>query len=251
MALVGQTTARIHHRPATAAIFDMDGLLVDTEPYWRGVEIAVLDELGVDGRPLIGHGLTAGMGIGEAVAFFRSRLGWVEPTDDEVARRIVAGVVAAIEQGAQLKEGAIEALDLMAAHGLVLALASGSGMVVIDAVLDRFGLRSRFATIATALHDPLGKPHPGVLLRTAGTLGVDPTECVVLEDSLNGCIAAKAARMRVIAVPEEHNRQDPRFVLADLVLSSLAELGGERLEELLGFAEQAVSPGGRKLSGPG
>lgn len=233
MAFVGEAALR-RRPPASAAIFDMDGLLVDTEPTWRTVEVAVFDELGVDVRPLLGDGLTAGMRVDEVVAFFRERLGIAGSDDAAVVARIVDGVVAAIESGAELKPGAREALELMAARGLLVGLASGSGMAVIDAVLDRFGLRDRFTCVATALDDPLGKPNPAVLLRTAACLGVEPLECVVLEDSFNGCVAAKAARMRVIAVPEAHNREDARFVIADLRLGSLGELGGVDLDALLG-----------------
>ena len=236
MTFVGEEPGVRHHPPARAAIFDMDGLLVDSEPYWRGVEAAVFDALGTDIRPLLGHGLTAGMRVDEVVAFFRERTGFTGADDAEVGRRIVAGVVAAVEDGAELKPGALEALELMAGRGLRLALASGSGMAVIDAVLDRFGLRDRFACVVTALDDPLGKPHPAVFLRTAAHLGVEAPECVVLEDSLNGCVAAKAARMRVIVVPEEHNRADPRFALADLRLASLAELDPRVLDGVLGAA---------------
>ncbi|MDA8035149.1 MAG: hexitol phosphatase HxpB [Actinomycetota bacterium] len=234
MAFVDEATVVAHHPAARAAIFDMDGLLVDTEPFWRDVEAGVFDALGADVRPLLAHGLTAGMRVDEAVAFFRARLGIAGADDAAVGARIVAGVVAAIEGGAELKPGAVEALDLLEGRGLALALASGSAMAVIDAVLDRFSLHSRFRFVATALDDPLGKPNPAVFLRTAASLGVEPAECVVLEDSLNGCVAAKAARMRVIAVPEAHNRADGRFVLADLRLDSLVELASVDLDRLLG-----------------
>lgn len=242
MAFVAEELAVRHHPAARAAIFDMDGLLVDTEPFWRDVEAGVFDALGADVRPLLAHGLTAGMRVDEVVAFFRERLGIAGDDDDAVSARIVTGVVAAIEAGATLKPGALDALDLLAGRGLTLALASGSGMAVIDAVLDRFGLRDRFAVVATALDDPLGKPNPAVFLRTAARLGVEPPECVVLEDSLNGCIAAKAARMRVIAVPEAHNRADGRFVIADLRLESLTELSSVDLDGLLGVLA-ASGPG--------
>lgn len=234
MAFVGEATAVGHHPPARAAIFDMDGLLVDTEPFWREVEAGVFDALGADVRPLLANGLTAGMRVDEVVAFFRERLGVAGEDDAAVTGRIVEGVVAGIESGAELKPGALQALDLMAERGLALALASGSGMPVIDAVLGRFGLGGRFACVATALDDALGKPNPAVFLRTAGRLGVEPVACLVLEDSLNGCIAAKAARMRVIAVPEAHNQADERFAIADLRLGSLVELASVALDELLG-----------------
>jgi HAD superfamily hydrolase (TIGR01509 family) len=242
MAFVPEALAARRHPKAKAAIFDMDGLLVDSEPYWREVEATVFDSLGADIRPLLGHGLTAGMRVDEVVAFFREQLGITGVDDSEVAARIVEGVIAAMRSRSKLKPGALDALDLMAGRGLRLALASGSAQAVIDSFLDRFGLRQRFACVATALDDPLGKPHPAVFLRTAACLGVEPAECVVLEDSLNGCIAAKAARMRVIAVPEAHNQGDDRFVIADVRLSSLVELPAVDLDALLGETRGSLGP---------
>ncbi len=224
------------HGGADAVIFDMDGLLVDSEPFWRRVEIGVFDAIGVDIRPLIGRGLTMGMRVDEVVAFFRSRLGFAGPADAELADRIVSGMVDAMNREAQLMPGALDALALCEQNGLKVALASGSTPPVIDAVLARFGLRERFAAVCSAAHVDLGKPHPAIFLRAAAKLGTDPSRCVVLEDSLNGCIAAKAARMGVIAVPDARHAGDPRFAIADLVLASLTELAGDLAGELLGLA---------------
>ena len=82
----------------------------------------------------------------------------------------------------------------------------------------------------------MGKPHPAVLHLTAARLGVEPVRCVVVEDALNGCIAAKAARIRVVAVPEPGTEDDPRWVLADVVLGSLCEFAGPQVSTLLGLA---------------
>jgi HAD superfamily hydrolase (TIGR01509 family) len=234
------TAAPIGHYPsARAAIFDMDGLLVDSEPFWRDVEVDVFAAIGVDIAPLLGLGLTMGMRVDEVVAFFRSRLGWDGPDDAELISRIVDGIVHAIWDKAELLPGAVEAIDFFAAHGLVTALASGSTPPIIDAVLKRFGLADRFSVVSSAVDDRLGKPHPAIFLRTAAALGVDPLECVVLEDSLNGCIAAKAARMRVIAVPDARFGSDPRFGIADVRLSSLLEIADAGIEQLLGLEPAA------------
>ena len=224
-----------HYPPARAAIFDMDGLLVDTEPCWRSVEIEVFGEFGVDITPLLAQGLTMGMRVDEVVAFFRSRLPWDGPSDGEVAERIVSGIVAAIWQRVELLPGAVEAIDLLTRYGLETALASGSTPPVIDAVLRRFGLAGRFSVVSSAVDDALGKPHPAIFLRTAAALRADPLECVVLEDSLNGCIAAKAARMRVVAVPDARVAVDDRFAIADIRLESLVDLGDDAVAELLGL----------------
>ena len=227
--------------PAEAVVFDMDGLLVDTEQIWGRVQASIFDEIGVDIRPLLGSGLITGMRADEAVGLFRERLGFAGPSDAELGARIVEGVLAAIPGEARILPGALGALDFCARHGLAVALASGSVEPVIDAVLARFDLRDRFAVVVSAAEVELGKPHPAVLLVTAERLGVDPVRCVVVEDALNGCIAAKAARMRVVAVPEPGTEGDLRWVLADLVLSSLDEFPGSEVAGLLGLA-----PAGRE-----
>ncbi len=215
-------------RPITTAIrgviFDMDGLIVDSEPFWRRVEAACFDELGADIRPFLGHGYTMGLRVDEAVHFLVIASGLSEIDELALAYRIVADMVATIAAEAVLLPGVYEALDLFGELGLRVGLASGSTPPVIDAVLERFDLTSRFEIVCSALNDDFGKPHPAIFLRAAALLGIEPTAMLVLEDSLNGVIAAKSARMRAIAVPHADDATDPRFSIADLVLLSLLEL---------------------------
>lgn len=209
---------------ASAVIFDMDGLIVDSEPHWRSVEHGYFSELGVDIAPYLGHGQTMGLRVDEAVAFLARSTGLADVDERALADRIVAGMVRAITDNAELLPGVTDALDLFEERGMAVALASGSTPPVIDAVLDRFGLRDRFSVVTSAIDDALGKPHPAIFLRTAGALGVEPTRTMVLEDSLNGVIAAKAARMSVVAIPHPDDASDARYSLADLQLTSLLEL---------------------------
>lgn len=95
---------------------------------------------------------------------------------------------------------------------------------MLEKVLTMFDLRDSFDALASAEKLPYSKPHPQVYLDCAAKLGIDPLSCVALEDSVNGMIASKAARMRSIVVPAHENQDDPRFVLADVKLSSLTEL---------------------------
>ena len=238
--------------PGAAAIFDLDGLLVDSEPFWLRAELEVFDRAGIDVRPLVGRGHTLGLRVDDAVAFFRSRLGFAGPSDAEFAAQIVARVVAAIEEEGALLPGALDALDLLESAGVPLALASGSAPPVIEAVLERFSLAGRFAAVCSAVDEEHGKPHPAVFLRAARLLGVEPTRCVVLEDAVNGVVAAKAARMSVIAVPAERHRGDRRYALADLVLDSLEQLADPAalalfgLEGAPGRVAQASARGSRR-----
>ena len=206
-----------------AAIFDMDGLLIDSEPFWRDVEVRVFGRLGV---PLT-HEMckeTMGLRINEAVAHWRRSHPWDGPGDDEVADELVAGVIECVEREGKLMDGAVEAIDFVAAQGARLAIASSALYRVIDAVLERFGLRDRFEVIHSAEEEERGKPDPAVYLTTAAKLGVRPGACVALEDSINGVISAKAAGMACVAVPDPAAAADRRFDMADVVLGSLREL---------------------------
>lgn len=205
-------------------IFDMDGLIVDSEPFWRRVEAACFDELGVDIRPFLGHGYTMGLRVDEAVHFLCVASGLSGIDELALADRLVDDMVAIIGAEAVMFPGVGEALDLFAEVGLRVGLASGSTPPVIDAVLQRFDLTSRFEVVCSAVNDDFGKPHPAIFLRAASLLEIEPTAMLVLEDSLNGVLAAKAARMRVVAVPHPDDAGDPRFSIADLVLGSLLEL---------------------------
>lgn len=200
-----------------AAIFDMDGLLIDSEPFWREVEVEVFRGVGVPLTEAMCH-QTTGLRIDDVVAHWHARHPWDEPGPAAVQERIVARMVETISARGVAKRGVEQALAWAAGHGLPLALASSSPMRIIDAVLGRLGLRGSFRVVRSAEDEPWGKPHPGIFLTTAAALGVRPEACLVFEDSLNGVIAAKAARMRCVCVPET---DDPRFVLADARLEAL------------------------------
>lgn len=220
-----------------AVIFDMDGLLVDTAPIWRRVGDGAFADLGVDIAPLAESGAVMGLSVADAMAVFRDFAGWKPSDHPELEARIVAGVVDAIEHGLELKPGARRAIDLFEEAGLQMAVASGSTPPVIEAVLDHFGLADRFSAVCSAADEPIGKPHPAVFLRAAAAMHVSPQSCVVLEDAVNGCIAAKAASMRVIAVPDGPAVGDPRLAIADLVLLSLEDITGPAARTVLGVLE--------------
>jgi sugar-phosphatase len=100
---------------------------------------------------------------------------------------------------------------------------------MLEKVLTMFDLRDSFDALASAEKLPYSKPHPQVYMDCAAKLGLDPLTCVALEDSVNGMVASKAARMRSIVVPAEEGRHDPRFALADVKLDSLVALTAQHL----------------------
>lgn len=205
-----------------SAIFDMDGLLIDSEPLWRRAEVEVFASVGLTLTEAMCEA-TTGLRIDEVVAHWHARAPWEGEAIDAVAARIVDRMIGLVTAEGVAQPGAHAAVDACARAGLTLALASSSPDRLIDATLTRLGLSERFAVRRSAQHESHGKPHPAVFLHTAEDLGVAPTRCLVFEDSLNGVLAAKAARMTCVAVPEV---DDPRFCIADLVLRSLEEVEG-------------------------
>ncbi|HCD3924161.1 TPA: hexitol phosphatase HxpB, partial [Klebsiella aerogenes] len=137
---------------------------------------------------------------------------------------IIRRAIQLVEESRPLLPGVREAVALCKAQGLKIGLASASPLHMLEKVLEMFELRDQFDALASAEHLPYSKPHPQVYLDCAAKLGIAPMSCVALEDSVNGMIASKAARMRSIVVPEAENSRDPRFVLADVKLASLQQL---------------------------
>ncbi len=206
-----------------ACIFDMDGVLLDSEPFWRQAEIEVFATVGLHltERDCMD---TMGIRIDEVVAFRHAQKPWDHPSQPEIAERIVDRVVELVRERARPLDGVTEALAYFQARGIPLALASSSSLRLIQASLEALNLQDAFPIRHSAEHEELGKPHPAVYLSTARRLGLPPSRCLAVEDSLNGVVSARAARMSVVAIPEPAVAGDPRFVLADERLESLREL---------------------------
>ncbi|CAH6104112.1 hexitol phosphatase HxpB [Citrobacter sp. S5] len=211
-------------RQILAAIFDMDGLLVDSEPLWDQAELDVIASLGVDISRRHELPDTLGLRIDMVVDLWFAQQPWNGPSRQEVTERIITRAIALVEETKPLLPGVREAVALCKSQGIKVGLASASPLHMLEKVLTMFDLRSSFDTLASAEKLPYSKPHPQVYLDCATKLGIDPLNCVALEDSVNGMIASKAARMRSIVVPAHENQEDPRFVLADVKLTSLTEL---------------------------
>jgi HAD superfamily hydrolase (TIGR01509 family) len=212
-----------------ATLFDMDGLLIDSEILWHQAEVEIFGSLGV---PLFESSSrsTKGVFVNEVVEYWFARYPWSEPSNDEVVDQLLERVGSLVESEGRLLPGAIRAIDLTSEHGPV-ALASSTPLALINRCLDHFGLTDRFVSIHSAEFEPYGKPHPGVFLTAAASLGIEPSRCLVIEDSSAGVIAARAASMSVLAVPSREDRAEVEFLLADLVLESLEELTPAWLDE--------------------
>jgi len=146
-----------------------------------------------------------------------------------VTQRIIARALALVEETRPLLPGVEQALQLCQQQGLKIGLASASPLHMLERVLEMFDLRKYFDVLASAEALPYSKPHPQVYLDAAAKLGIDPLNCVTLEDSFNGMIATKAARMRSIVVPAAEHREDARWALANVILDDLTQLKPEHL----------------------
>lgn len=217
----------------TAVIFDMDGLLVDSEPLWVRAEIEVFGGVGVV-LSEADCALTKGLRTDDVVAYWHERRGWTSHSREDVERRLVTRVAELVHAEGRALPGVASAIAAARALTSEIALASSSPLAIIEAVLDRLELRSVFGVVQSAHTEPYGKPHPGIFLTTAKTLGVAPTQCIVLEDSFTGVLAAKAARMTCIAVPNAYPEHDPRLSIADRVVGSLDAVTPELLSDASG-----------------
>lgn len=200
----------------------MDGLLIDTEPIWRRSEIEIFGELGLhltEAQCLE----TMGVRIAQVVEMWYGRHPWQGPSIREVTRRIVDTVKGHIQEEGEPMPGVLDALVAIREAGLPIAIASSSGEDLINAVMQRLDITRFVTAIFSAEDDPQGKPHPAVYLRAAAGLGMQPGECLALEDSPNGVLAAKAAGMTCIVVPDPYLSTDPRMAAADLRLDSLTQ----------------------------
>lgn len=201
-------------------LFDMDGLLFDTEPLWG---VSMLRVAQAHGIPITRERFkdTRGFHIYEVTEFWSVKYPWEGKSSQEVAEEILDDIIAlTIEQGS-IMPGVVQALETLKANGYNIGLASSSPIRMINALVAHFGIKEYFDCITSADEVELGKPHPAVFLHCANQLGAAAIQCLVLEDSVNGMVAGKAARMKVIAIPEAAHYEDPRFSLADAKLQSM------------------------------
>ena len=206
-----------------AVIFDMDGVLIDSEPFWRQVEIKVFATVGLhltedDCKQ------TTGYRFDEVVNHWYHTHPWQGKTKEQIHDEVIDEMVNAITHQAEPMKGVHEALDFFKSKGLRIAVASSSAMRLIKATVAKLKIEDYFELLVSAEHELYGKPHPAVFLRTAETMKVRPENCLVIEDSFFGLLAAKSAKMKCVVVPDPSNFDNPKFVIADWKLNSLTEI---------------------------
>lgn len=206
-----------------AVIFDMDGVLIDSEPLWK---IAMEDVFHSIGSVLTKQDFqkTVGLRLDEVILFWHQHEGWKNVSPKEVEQQIVLRMVELIRENGNPLPGVIETLSYLKERNVKIGLATSSYEILINAVLRELKITDQFDVTHSAEHEQYGKPHPAVYLTVAERLNVQPIRCLVVEDSLNGIISAKAARMKVVCIPEKTHYVEPKLILADYQHETMMDL---------------------------
>ncbi len=203
-----------------AVIFDMDGLLIDSEPLWHEAAAEVFLAYGIQ-LSEEEYRSTTGMRSTEFVEWWFARK-HVSAGDAAHANLLICrNVIDKVRLRGRALPGIPHIFNFFISKKFPIGLASSSPMELIDVVVDKLGIRPHLNAVTSAAALPHGKPHPQVYLDCAGQLGCAPTACIAFEDSFPGLIAAKAAGMKCVVVPSAHDSKDLRFHAADLKISSL------------------------------
>lgn len=201
----------------------MDGVLIDSEPLWK---IAMEEVFHAVGCTITREDfqLTVGLRIDEVVSYWNKEKGWEGYSEKEVEYRIVQKMIELIHANGEPLLGVTDTIAFLKERGMKIGLATSSYRVLIDAVLNTLGIREQFDAVHSAEDEELGKPHPAVYLTTARKLKVNPLNCLVVEDSLNGIISARSARMEVVCIPEKTHYPEPKLIVAHHLFDDMEQM---------------------------
>ncbi|WP_405604753.1 hexitol phosphatase HxpB [Polaribacter sp. Asnod1-A03] len=202
-------------------IFDMDGVIIDSEPFWRQAQIEILSKYHKTISVADCIKYTMGKRIDD-VALTWCQLHSLKIESKLLEQEIIAAVAELISEKGKAKTGLYELLDFLKEKKIQIGLATSSSLPIINAVFNRLSIAHYFDVVCSADEEIYGKPHPAVYLKAAKKLNVTPNNCMVLEDSVTGLIAAKAASMKTFVIPED--KTDTRFSISDNIFSDMLEI---------------------------
>ncbi|NNC96141.1 MAG: hexitol phosphatase HxpB [Chitinophagales bacterium] len=206
-----------------AVIYDMDGVIIDSEPLWKEAEIKVFKNIGLELSEEDCE-MTRGFRTDEVIQFWYSRKPWKGKSVEVVTREIIEEMKLLIAHKGKSINGLLNSLEFCRSMGYKIGLCTSSHPELIDAVLNKFEIRDYFSIIKSAFEVTYGKPHPEVYILTAKELDIDTQHCLVVEDSLYGMISAKAAKMNVVVMPEKTQSSWPQWSIADFQIEDLNDL---------------------------
>ncbi|NCU02381.1 MAG: hexitol phosphatase HxpB [Chitinophagaceae bacterium] len=215
-----------------AAIFDMDGLLIDSEPLWQEAGSETLAEFGKE-LTLEQYHTSTGLRTEEWIKHWFHYFS-ISPEQAPVAiERIISKAIYKIDAKGEAFPGVNTIISFFKERSYKIGLATSSPLSLVDVVLKKLNLQHSFDAITSAEKLPFGKPHPEVYINCAASLGVVPTECIAFEDSFNGMIAAKAARMKCVVIPAAADYDHPKWNAADLKSASLLRFTTDAAQDFL------------------
>ncbi len=215
----------------TTVIFDMDGLLVDSEPLWDEAATKIFKEYDIKLTPEQ-YATTKGLRTREFLQWWFGVYKIDETHLAEAEKKIIKLVIELVLQKGKALPGVEHIFNFFTERKFKIGLASSSPINLIDTVIDLMQLRSKINAVSSGSNLPYGKPHPQVYLNCAAQLASIPMQCVCFEDSFNGMLAAKAARMKCVVVPDPKNAKDLRWHAANLKIASLQNFNSLLLQAL-------------------
>ncbi|MEN9699409.1 MAG: hypothetical protein RLZZ301_607 [Bacteroidota bacterium] len=206
-----------------AIIFDMDGVLIDSEPLWKIAMKKVFSSLG-SRLTKKDFQKTVGLRLDEVIHFWNHHENWNLPDERAIENAIIDALIELILAHPYPLPGVIETLRFLKNNNVKIGLATSSSNRLITCVLNALGIQDFFDVVHSAEHEAYGKPHPAVYLHVAQQLQVRPMHCLVIEDSFNGVIAGIAAQMQVCCIPELSHEPNPRLAVANYHFDSMSAL---------------------------
>lgn len=211
----------------------MDGLLIDSEPFWEAAGKETLEKFNVALSPEQ-YASSTGLRTKEWLQHWFHFFNIEEKFIEEAEKTIVQKAIEKITENGQPMPGVDYIMNFFKERNFKIGLATSSPLSLANPVIDKLNIRSYLQSITSAERLPYGKPHPQVFIECAAALNTTALQCVVFEDSFNGMIAAKAARMKCVIIPAPHQKNAYKWQAADLQLSSLQEFNEAVLNTTFG-----------------
>ncbi|WP_343692090.1 hexitol phosphatase HxpB [Chitinophaga sp.] len=211
-----------------AVIFDMDGLLIDSEPFWRTAEKEVFGNLGIDVTEEEAT-VTSRMTTREVTEYWYRRKPWEKKTLEEVEDAVIQRVGELIDHGGVIMPGVIGLLQRFKQSGCKIGLATNSPDCLIPKVLRKLAIEHYFDVTISSDFVARGKPSPDIYIKAAFELATIPSNCIVFEDSKSGVRAAVAAGMSVVVVNRQVDFNEAGFEIADVKIRTLNDFGDDHI----------------------
>jgi len=206
-----------------AVIFDMDGVIINSEPFWVEAELEVYGKYGLTMTEEMCNQMK-GTRIEDVVNHWHTLYQWTEPSQKVIINEILGKVIYNIKERGKAMPGLLGLLEYLQDSKIKIGLATSSLYCIVDAVMDKLQIAGYFTGINSAESEKLGKPAPDVYLGAAKKIGVKPENCLAVEDSYTGLLSANAAGMLSVAMPEKSEYHLEKYNIAHLKIKSLKEI---------------------------